>query len=319
MKAFACWLLWLVALGAAPARPAGGPAGLWALRSDGATLFTVEVRRGPRGWTGIWTRPEHFSFSGDAVSGVSGPVVRRASIAGRETGDGGIELTFDDPQPNSSPDKLTVRPLDARRGALAWAQVTDRVRIERGGAGMVPSALPSRRYPVQHDRPTNAEMTALFEADQAARADPARIDWAVVGPQDAARQKRTKALLDAGALNSGDDFWHAAFIFQHGGKPEDYLLAHSLAIIAAARGRPDATWIAAATLDRYLQAIGQKQVYGTQYMSRPGQPTTQEPYDRALLSDALRTATGVPVQAEQEKRRAEFETMYRTPAPAPKR
>jgi hypothetical protein len=79
-----------------------------------------------------------------------------------------------------------------------------------------------------------------------------------------------------------------------------------LATVAVARGRRDATWIAAATLDRYLQAIGRPQVFGTQFTTRDGR-TTQEPYDRALVPDALRGAMGVPPQSEQEKRRAEIE------------
>ena len=160
--------------------------------------------------------------------------------------------------------------------------------------------------------PTNPEMTAIFNADQAVRKGAAKIDWTKVAEEDAARRERTKELLEAGALKSGDDFWHAAFVFQHGSKPQDFLLAHTLAIIATARGRQDATWIAAATLDRYLRNIGQKQIYGTQYVMVPGQLTTQEPYDRTLISDALRTALGVPTQAEQEKRRAEFDARSKT-------
>ena len=42
-----------------------------------------------------------------------------------------------------------------------------------------------------------------------------------------------------------------------------------------------------------------------------GQPTTQDPYDRTLVSDALRAALGVPDQAAQERRRAEFEARAR--------
>jgi len=167
--------------------------------------------------------------------------------------------------------------------------------------------------------PTNAEMTAIFDADQADRqGSGAAIDWSVVGPRDEARRVRTLALLDAGALHSGDDFWHAAFVFQHGAEANDFLLAHTLAIIAAARGRADATWIAAATLDRFLNKIGRAQIYGTQFHSRPGEPTTQEPYDRALVSDALRQALGVPAQAAQERQRAQFEAESRASERAPR-
>lgn len=158
---------------------------------------------------------------------------------------------------------------------------------------------------------SNAEMRRMFEADQAPRKNPASIDWNVLAKEDEQRRARAKALLDARQLKSADDFYHAAFVFQHGTTPNDFLLAHNLAVIAATKGRAEATWIAAATLDRYLQSIGQKQIFGTQFSTPPGQPTTQEPYDRTLVSDALRAAMGVPAQHEQEKRRAQIEARYR--------
>jgi hypothetical protein len=309
-------LFLIVAFAAASmASAAPDPSGVWALRADGAVLFTIEVKRTPRGWSGLWVRPDHFSFSGAAISDVKGPVVRRPSMAAREAG-GGVELTFDDPGPNAYPDKLTIRPLAGGRAELAWENLTDKILLVRAarGAAPVPAQLAGRSFALPFNRPTNPEMTAMFEADQAARLGGKVIDWSVVGAQDREHRKRAKALLDSGALASGDDFYHAAFIFQHGDKPEDYLLAHSLAVIAAARGRPDAAWIAAATLDRYLQSIGQKQVYGTQYMTRAGEAVTQEPYDRTLLSDALRAAMGVPPQAAQEKRRLEMDSRNRAPA-----
>jgi hypothetical protein len=161
----------------------------------------------------------------------------------------------------------------------------------------------------------NAEMSSIYAADQAPRTGGGvAVDWAVVGPQDLERRRRTRELLDAGALRTADDFYHAATVFQHGTNAADYMLAHTLAVIAAARGRSDATWMAAATLDRYLQAVGHSQIYGTQYSTRDRQNTTQEPYDRALIPDALRGALGVPTQAEQEVRRREIEARYRNSA-----
>ena len=168
---------------------------------------------------------------------------------------------------------------------------------------------------------SNAEMKAIYDADQADRAaGGAGIDWSVVTPRDEVRRARTLALVAAGALASGDDYWHAAFVLQHGSEPNDFLLAHTFAVIAAARGRTDATWIAAATLDRYLQKTGRPQIYGTQFnTSLETRTTTQEPYDRTLVSDALRAALGVPPQADLERRRAEIEASFRARAPAPPR
>lgn len=153
----------------------------------------------------------------------------------------------------------------------------------------------------------NQEMTTIFVANQAARDHPTAIDWRVLWPADKARRAQTQALLDAGKLSSADDFYHAAYVFQHGNEAEDCLKAHSLAVVAVARGKREAIWIAAATLDRYLQRIGQPQIYGTQFLHPPGQKWTQEPYRRDLLSDAMREASGVPTLAAQEGQRKDWE------------
>jgi hypothetical protein len=158
--------------------------------------------------------------------------------------------------------------------------------------------------PVQN----NTEMAAIFAADQAIRhVAPERFtDRAFVTEMlaaDAARRVQTRALLDAGALQTGEDYRAAAFVFQHGSTPEDYLLAHTLAIAATARGA-DGSWIAAATLDRYLQMTDKPQIFGTQTRKTRDAPATLEPYDRALVPDSLRTALAVPPQSEQDARLA---------------
>jgi len=72
-----------------------------------------------------------------------------------------------------------------------------------------------------------------------------------------ARREKVKALLAAGELKTGEDFQEAAFIFQHGNNTDDCLFAHILAMEAMLKGSDEAKWIEAATLDRYLQSIGQ--------------------------------------------------------------
>lgn len=167
-----------------------------------------------------------------------------------------------------------------------------------------------------------------------------------VAAYDAARRKRARRLLEQGALQTGADFHDAAFIFQHGNQPEDYLLAHVLAIAAVAKGEPRGRWIAAATLDRYLLSIGQPQVFGTQYVTRgyleflqdtrakqaatkqkadaqADKPQSaagatadqdakkwneylQEHYESSLISDALRVQYCVPGRSDQKERLAEL-------------
>ncbi len=84
---------------------------------------------------------------------------------------------------------------------------------------------------------------------------------------DAARRKRVREMMEQKLLTTGNDFHDAAFIFQHGSEPEDYLLAHVLAMVAVSKGDASARWIAAATLDRYLQSTGEAQIFGTQYLT----------------------------------------------------
>ena len=168
----------------------------------------------------------------------------------------------------------------------------------------------------------NAEMAAIFAADQAVRQniDPQKFrDRAFVEQMhaaDAARRVQTRALLDAGALKTGADYRAAAFVFQHGSTPEDYLLAHTLAVAATARGA-DGSWIAAATLDRYLQTTGKPQIYGTQTRKTNDAPATLEPYDRALIPDSLRTALAVPPQSQQDARLAAINAAAEAAAPKP--
>lgn len=292
----------VVALAAPPTE------GRWMLRAGGRPILLLELRKNSTakgGWSGSLTRPKHFETNNFTIfSKVEGPA--------------GSEVVVD-ASAHSDSLTLTVKDSASELTHLLWTPSDGGGRLSYTDFDLAVSLIPAaasdrvsdawdkgRTYSVIPEWADSAEMTRIFEADQAARQNHAAIDWSVVGKDDAVRRGRTKALLDAGELKSGTDFYHAAFIFQHGSTPDDYLMAHTMAVIAAARGRPDATWIASATLDRYLQNIGQKQIYGTQYQTPKGQPASQEPYDRTLVSDALREALGVPSQAAQEEQRKAF-------------
>jgi hypothetical protein len=140
-------------------------------------------------------------------------------------------------------------------------------------------------------------------------------DWQEINRRDEERRKLTRSLMEQGKLQTGEDFYDAAFIFQHGQSPDDYLLAHVLATEAIARGQRSAIWISAATLDRYLQSLGQKQIFGTQYTDGKyafylqhrqdknlndemhafdGSKQTLEPYNETLLPNAIRHDFCVP-------------------------
>jgi hypothetical protein len=175
-----------------------------------------------------------------------------------------------------------------------------------------------RVYSAPERHADNPEMARLFAADQADRQDITHVNMAALAKADRERRQAVHALLDDGKLRTGADFFGAAFVFQHAETPDDHLLAHTLAIVAVKMGRPDALWIAAATLDRYLQEIGKPQIYGTQFQNPTGAAgATQEPYDRTVISDSLRDELSVPVLKDQETQRAGFDKQYGKPSVSP--
>jgi hypothetical protein len=107
------------------------------------------------------------------------------------------------------------------------------------------------------------ELRQVYEADQADRRG-GHLSPDVF-ERDRTRRRRVAELLDAGAAESGEDFFHAAMVFQHGDSPDDYQRAHELALRAAELGHRPGRWLAAAALDRWLMHQGRPQKYGTQY------------------------------------------------------
>jgi hypothetical protein len=156
--------------------------------------------------------------------------------------------------------------------------------------------------------------------------NPGNISGAEYYRHGDARRAEVRKLLDEGKLTSGEDFSDAALIFQHGQTPEEFLFAHVLAVEALLRAGSADKWLAAATLDRYLQAVNRPQIFGTQY---PGDKAagntpkpqvdphvmniqrTQQPYDAKLLPDSVRQDFCVPDVSQQEKNLAIFNTGHR--------
>jgi hypothetical protein len=156
--------------------------------------------------------------------------------------------------------------------------------------------------------------------------NPGNISGAEFYRHGDARRAEVRKLLDEGKLTSGEDFSDAALIFQHGQTPEEFLFAHVLAVEALIRGDSADKWLAAATLDRYLQAVNRPQIFGTQY---PGVKAagntpkpqvdphvmniqrTQQPYDAKLLPESVRQDFCVPDVSQQEKNLAIFNTGHR--------
>jgi hypothetical protein len=142
----------------------------------------------------------------------------------------------------------------------------------------------------------SARMLALFAADQAARLVPTHADPRAFDREDTQRRFDALGYIQSGLILSARDLVYAAFIFQHGDCPEHYLFANKLAQMGLDAGDPDARWIYAATLDRYLMSLGRPQKFGTQYTLRGGELVLY-PVDPAT-TDQERAQYNVPALSE---------------------
>ncbi len=153
------------------------------------------------------------------------------------------------------------------------------------------------------------ELEELYKADQAERDDaffnqtPEKIGELIV--RDARRRQRVKDIVSKETLGSAEDYYHAAMVLQHGDTPEDFLMAHELATVAAFKGHKQGAWLCASASDRFLHSIGRPQRFGTQFTRKDDGPWTQEPFDRSM-NDAIRKEYGVHTIAEQAKKLEEM-------------
>ena len=295
-----------------------GYAGTWVMKV-GQRVFGVLVIEEKAGtYSGSWTLPEHFGMgmgkrpSFDHVTNQT----KRATFAKVTVQGGHLHFVVPDPNAPDEPDEFDMSLVNRNDATVQYVGVPIEpwpfVRLQDGPVPNVATDWdPQRSYPVKEETfASNAEMRAIFEEDQRVRqgwmsGGISDAQWAVISKQDAARRERTRSLLAREQLHTSEDFRGAAFVFQHGDKPDDYLLAHTLAIIAVAKGDNGAMWIASATLDRYLQSIHRPQIYGTQYVGKQGK-MTQGAFSSDFISDSLRAELGVPTLAGQQ---AQLKTM----------
>lgn len=309
------FLLTLLLTASASAQTDKNFGGHWALRLGNRALIVVTIKPTTgSGAIGGWlARPKHFrsSGTGEFFSDIRGPVIRYPIIQSSVSGDC-LAFTTQNPADKSDTDHFRLCLGERGHATLAIDLPTFQpwpVTREKGPIAVATDWNSSRTYILDETDVSNAEMRKIFEADQKDRQPgTGKIDWAVVNKKDAARRKQVRKLLAEGKLRTGKDFERAAFIFQHGGTPEDYLLAHTLAMVAIARGQSGAIWIAAATLDRDLHSIHQPQIYGTQFVFKPGGQVTQEPYNRHLISNALRRDLGVPSLEDQKLQEKQYQS-----------
>lgn len=309
-------LRWLICIFLIVSAPAAASAeddanGLWAWRIENRTALLLNLASD--GETGGLSRLKHFSM--DANAGywrlipqtqeiVSDPIVERRRdgadwlLSIRDADDGRLTVY-----------RFRATSIDEAELSLEAAPGVPVFNLHRTtDISLAEDWQLGRAYGEPPVRADNPELAQLFNADQRARAGATGPLGAGVEQADAERRLQARALLDGGGVQSASDYFHAAFIFQHGDRPDDYLLAHALAMNALALGRPDGVWIAAASLDRYLHSIGKAQIYGTQFQTPlGGKATTQGVFDRELLPDTVRRDSGVPVLSDQNRQRVLFD------------
>lgn len=154
------------------------------------------------------------------------------------------------------------------------------------------------------------DLASITAADQADRSPgPNKIDWHVVGKRDAARRAQVMRLLDSGQVRTAEDFSDAALIFQHGDSVQNTQLAFALATVASrmAPSNRDARQLVADAWDRIMVRSGKPQWYGTQFVrSKTTGKWELYPTDPNAVSDAQRTAMGIPTLAEDKAHLAEI-------------
>lgn len=151
----------------------------------------------------------------------------------------------------------------------------------------------------------NLKLEEIFQEDQKDRELVYDSPQAVqrLKDHDAARRKHVYMMMELGEIRTMRDLYHAAVLLQHGESPADFMTAHRLAVVAAIMGHKTARWLLAASLDRFLMAIGQPQVYGTQFEYNAPETRYQLrlPILESVFLDFEKEMLGVPSVSERLK------------------
>ncbi len=156
----------------------------------------------------------------------------------------------------------------------------------------------------------NEELHTIYTQDQADRKG--KINIGHMQEHDRIRRQRVEELLTAGSIQTAEDYFHAAMVFQHGEQLDDYWKAHELALKAAELGHGTGRWLAAASYDRWLMQQGKPQKYGTQYTRQNSDLFTLYEID-PTTTDAERAEWNVPSLAEAQQQTAEINKLYGKP------
>lgn len=160
---------------------------------------------------------------------------------------------------------------------------------------------------VEREKKNNAELTRIYEDDQADRSGGPgameKADWTAIEARDKARQERVHQILAQGGAKTADDYHHAAMVFQHGDTDEEIAEAHELSLKAVELDpeHPSARWLAAASKDRLLMRQGKPQLYGTQFKKIDGGKWILYEVDPSV-TDEERAKWDCPPLSEAQKR-----------------
>ena len=161
----------------------------------------------------------------------------------------------------------------------------------------------------------NNELLALYTADKAERANQPKVNtdaYTAMRTRDRERRVRVMQIVDANDLETAEDYFHAAWIMNHGDTPEDAEKAHMLALRSSELGYRPARWLAAASYDRWQMYQGKPQKYGTNYIYNGRQDRLWDVDPKT--TDEERAAWDVPPLAEQ-LRKAEEANKHISPLP----
>jgi hypothetical protein len=320
MRTAFVWLIELSLLGIVTSCAPGNSAfrefiGTWVMKLGNDTFMVITLKRDGEQLKGTVKRPQQFTTTSDGTHFTHiTSIVKEWAVANGAIKDGHLHFVAMNPDDKGDTDeydmalagkdqaliKITAAPFEAwnfTRNANAESQVFTAWSQDHS-------------YRLETNVPSNSEMAKIVDEDQKARIGNffkmSEQDRLELSRQDAERRTRTGKLLESGKLHTGEDFSRAATVFQHGSMPEDYLLAHSLAVVAVSKGDDTALWTSTAALDRYLQSIGRPQIYGTQFKPERKNGVTQEPYNRDLISDALRLQLGATTLAAQQEQLKQY-------------
>ncbi|MGH9425226.1 MAG: hypothetical protein ACRD2L_02850, partial [Terriglobia bacterium] len=159
----------------------------------------------------------------------------------------------------------------------------------------------------------NNELFSLYKADKQERLNQPKVntpEYKAMRGRDLDRRKRVMEIFAANELHTAEDYYHAAWIMNHGDTPDDARNAHMLALRSSEFGYRAARWLAAAAYDRWQMYQGKLQKYGTNYVydGRRDRLWDVDPE----TTDEERAAWDVPPLAEQ-LRKAEEASRHQIP------